>query len=393
MGKLKSRTVGDMVARLSAPAIVAAALFISNPTEIALQDISGLLSGADAGGPRWHTFLSAAAPGSIHQAEARFDLDPTVTGSIASSGVKAPGIGNVVVTPLKAEVAATPDEDRINRAEKTGRIVSVAPAAPPRDFSAGSVLERQSSLILQPAFDSQSLMAFAKPKIGGKEIKIATEFHKHRDPVKDAQVPVMLASLVTNTQADSLATAYAPAKPDFARVSPFRSLLKEPDSEKTGRFIPPVARNEHAWARTPLPPVVFTAREQKCLAEGIYFEARGEKVKGQAAVAQVILNRVRNPTFPDTICGVVYQNVTWHNRCQFSFACDGKKERIASPAHWQTAQEVAMAVTAGKIWIDEVGAATHYHAVYVHPRWAKTMQRKARIGLHVFYRTYGGGWS
>ena len=116
-------------------------------------------------------------------------------------------------------------------------------------------------------------------------------------------------------------------------------------------------------------------------------------MEGQAAVAQVILNRVRNPTFPNTICGVVYQNVTWRNRCQFSFACDGKKERITSPRHWKTAQDIAMAVTAGKIWLDDVGSATHYHAVYVRPRWARSMQRKTRIGLHIFYRTYGGGWS
>jgi spore germination cell wall hydrolase CwlJ-like protein len=76
----------------------------------------------------------------------------------------------------------------------------------------------------------------------------------------------------------------------------------------------------------------FPTKEQKCLAEGIYFEARGEKVEGQAAVAQVILNRVRNPTFPNTICGVVYQNDTWRNRCQFSFACDGIRDRINSLA-------------------------------------------------------------
>ena len=392
MGRTKSRTIRHLVARMSAPAVLAAAFFISNPTTIALQDISGLLIGEDAKQPRWNTFLTASGPGSIHQAEARFDIDPTVTGSIASTSIDTPGIGRVVVTPAKAEVADTPDEARINRAEKTGRIVSVAPAAPPRDFSAGSVLERQSRL-MQPAFDHESMMAFARPKIGGKEIQIATAFHKHSKPADDPQVPVMLASLVTNDQADSLATAYAPSEPDFARQSPFRSLLKEPEPEKQGRFIPPVPKNDHPWARSPLPPVVFTAKEQKCLAEGIYFEARGEKLEGQAAVAQVILNRVRNPTFPNTICGVVYQNVTWRNRCQFSFACDGKKERINSPSHWKTAQDIAMAVSAGKIWLDDVGSSTHYHAVYVRPRWARSMQRNTRIGLHIFYRTYGGGWS
>jgi spore germination cell wall hydrolase CwlJ-like protein len=110
-------------------------------------------------------------------------------------------------------------------------------------------------------------------------------------------------------------------------------------------------------------------------------------------VAQVILNRVRNPTFPNTICGVVYQNDNWRNRCQFSFACDGIRDRVRSQRHWKTAQDIALAVTAGKIWFDSVGSSTHYHAVYVRPRWARSMERQTRIGLHVFYRTYGGGWS
>ena len=124
---------------------------------------------------------------------------------------------------------------------------------------------------------------------------------------------------------------------------------------------------------------------------GHLFEARGENLKGQAAVAQVILNRVRNPTYPNTICGVVYQNKTWRNRCQFSFACDGARDRVRSPGHYRTAQDIAMAVTAGKIFIPEVGSATHYHATYVHPRWARTMEKMKKIGLHIFYRTRSGG--
>jgi spore germination cell wall hydrolase CwlJ-like protein len=357
-----------------------------------MQDISGMLTGVDTNESRWHTFLVDSAPGSIQKAEAVFGVDSVVTGSLASTGLDAPNIGRVVLTPAKSEVAATPDEERINRAEKTGRIVSVAPTAPPKGFSAGTVLQRQSSL-LRPVDGDGAPMTFAKPTIGGKEIEIATAFHEHAPRSADPQVPVMLASLVTNDKADILATAYAPSAPDFASQSPFRSLLKEPEDENAGRFIPPMSKGDHAWVATPLPAAVFSDREQKCLAQGIYFEARGESLEGQAAVAQVILNRVRNPAFPNTICGVVYQNDNWRNRCQFSFACDGKRDRVRSPRHWKTAQDIAMAVTAGKIWFDSVGSATHYHAVYVRPRWARTMERRARIGLHVFYRTYGGGWS
>ena len=143
---------------------------------------------------------------------------------------------------------------------------------------------------------------------------------------------------------------------------------------------------------TPLPASVFSKAEQKCLATAIYFEARGESVRGQAAVAQVVLNRVRNPSYPATICGVVYQNDNWRNRCQFSFACDGIRDRIASPSHYRMAEEIAMAVTAGKIFLPEVASSTHYYADYVSPRWGRTMQKMKKIGLHIFYRTYGGGW-
>jgi spore germination cell wall hydrolase CwlJ-like protein len=235
-------------------------------------------------------------------------------------------------------------------------------------------------------------MAFVDPDIKGKEVRIASAFYMKKDKKADPTLPRAIAELVNNDQPDILATAYAPQKPDYAKASPFASILRE-EEPAGGRFIPPVDAKDHPWARQPLPETVFSKREQQCLAAGIYFEARGESVKGQAAVAQVILNRVRNPTYPNTICGVVYQNEKWRNRCQFSFACDGIRDRVASPAHFKTAQEVAMATTAGKIWLPEVGSSTHYHATYVHPRWAGAMQRMKKIGQHIFYRTYGGGWN
>jgi spore germination cell wall hydrolase CwlJ-like protein len=145
--------------------------------------------------------------------------------------------------------------------------------------------------------------------------------------------------------------------------------------------------------QTPLPASVFSKPEQACLANAVYFEARSESLRGQAAVAQVVLNRVRNPAYPATVCGVVYQNSNWRNACQFSFACDGIKDRITEPSHYKTAQDVAMAVTAGKIFLPEVGSSTHYYANYVHPGWARSMHKMVKIGLHIFYRTYGGGWS
>ena len=214
-----------------------------------------------------------------------------------------------------------------------------------------------------------------------------------KKPVAKLPVPKILKNLVTNDNPDVMALAYAPAN---AKVdtSAFDSVLTEKHSQidRNGRFIPPIGRNDHAWAATPLPPEAFSAKEQKCLAEAVYFESRGESIKGQAAVAQVVLNRVRNPAYPNTICGVVYQNTNWINHCQFSFACDGRKHRVTEMAQWTVAQQVARAVSAGQIWFPEVGSATHYHAVYVRPRWARTMIKVDKIGLHIFYRTRYGGW-
>jgi spore germination cell wall hydrolase CwlJ-like protein len=153
------------------------------------------------------------------------------------------------------------------------------------------------------------------------------------------------------------------------------------------------APQDHSWASKPLPLSVYEPAQQKCLAEGIYFEARGESVEGQAAVAQVILNRVKAPVYPDTICGVVYQNKSWRNRCQFSFACDRVPDRIRNQKAWGVAQRVAAEVTSGKAWNPEIGSSTHYHATYVKPRWAGRMKRMDRIGRHIFYKTYRGGLS
>ncbi len=130
--------------------------------------------------------------------------------------------------------------------------------------------------------------------------------------------------------------------------------------------------------------------EQKCLAEAIYFEARSEPEEGQAAVAQVILNRVGSGLYPGSVCGVVFQNQQRHNACQFSFACDGKALRINEPEAWVTAVRVAREVTEGLSYVSDIGGATHYHAKYVRPLWASRLKRMDAIGHHVFYQLKEG---
>lgn len=131
-------------------------------------------------------------------------------------------------------------------------------------------------------------------------------------------------------------------------------------------------------------------RELRCLAEAVYFEARSEPEDGQAAVAQVVLNRVKSGLYPNSICGVVYQNRHRYLACQFTFACEGKSLRVTDAASWKSAVKVSRAVFEGQTYLPDVGAATHYHADYVRPYWAKRLKKMDVIGRHIFYKLRPG---
>jgi len=130
-----------------------------------------------------------------------------------------------------------------------------------------------------------------------------------------------------------------------------------------------------------------SSRELECLSEAVYYEARGETPSGQAAVAQVVLNRVRHPSFPKSICGVVFQGASTRG-CQFSFACDGSMRSPRERGAWNRAQKVAARALSGAV-MTEVGAATHFHTTGVAPGWGPRLLRVAQVGMHVFYR-FGG---
>jgi spore germination cell wall hydrolase CwlJ-like protein len=128
------------------------------------------------------------------------------------------------------------------------------------------------------------------------------------------------------------------------------------------------------------------ATSEKCLAEAIYFEARGEEVRGQMAVAQVILNRAFSGKYPTTVCGVVYQNAHRRLACQFTFACDRVPDVVREPDMWERAKAIAAEMLDGKLWLPEVGKATHYHAYWVRPGWVREMTKVHKLGVHTFYR-------
>lgn len=132
-------------------------------------------------------------------------------------------------------------------------------------------------------------------------------------------------------------------------------------------------------------PKVDGDAQWRCLAEAIYFEARDQSLAGQIAVAEVVLNRVDSPDYPDSICGVIQQGAHRPHACQFSFECDGRPERISERKAWTLAGKIAQLMLEGRPRT-LTAAATHYHTVSVSPKWARKLQKTKRSGDHVFYR-------
>lgn len=180
---------------------------------------------------------------------------------------------------------------------------------------------------------------------------------------------------------DSLPHDFRPAKPED-RIEPVETMIGNPSILDIERMS---LRGRSARAQQQEEERRQVA-EHRCMSRAIYFEARGESTLGQLAVANVILNRVENDAYPDTICGVVYQNEQRRNACQFSFACDGKSDEPRAGRYWDQAVRVATQAISGHRRIYAVEGATHYHADYVQPRWAGSMQYVKKIGRHIFYR-------
>ncbi|KQP31609.1 cell wall hydrolase [Methylobacterium sp. Leaf104] len=206
--------------------------------------------------------------------------------------------------------------------------------------------------------------------------------------VEDGATPAIpraeALSSTTPAPADATPIEIAAASLAFPDLSPRGT---QADGATPGAATPPdIARHRYADLIGPN----AMDREQRCLAEAVYFEARSESEEGQAAVAQVVLNRVKSGLYPGNVCGVVYQNRHRYMGCQFSFACEGKSLRVTDGPSWQTATRIASAVIEGRTYLSEVGGATHYHADYVKPGWSRRLKKMDVIGRHIFYQLKRG---
>lgn len=195
-----------------------------------------------------------------------------------------------------------------------------------------------------------------------------------------------------------------PAQEPLGRSEAMKAMLDAPFAPSSLRQLSP--REARDWnSQTPssvsqiAPAAAFVAlgrnpgdslRSLDCLTSAIYYEAGRESVEGQRAVAQVILNRVRHPAFPATVCGVVFQGSERKTGCQFTFTCDGALSRKPTPGGWLQARLVAEQALAGSVFLP-AGWATHYHADYVVPYWASSLAKIGQVGAHIFYTWKGAG--
>ncbi len=358
---------------------LAVGAFAASP--VAVQDIPALTGNLDEDTPRWMQFVSAR---DSHKFAKYFLLPEKKTSQ--RHAVNRTGKSDMLVTTLPSSVVAF--IQNAGKPKSSDRFVSQLPKMAFNGHYGGDVLAGLTDNNGQTDTSPLGLAARRAALAARKQIAQKTD------------KPEVLSIARQNEIA--LATAYAPAT-SKTNKAPFDALLSKPEVSITPSGKPSLSNKElasysesnpHWWYMRRLPDSVKNSRkEMRCLAEAIYFEARSEPRDGQIAVAQVVLNRLKNPAYPNTVCGVVYQNKGMKNACQFSFACDGIPERVTEAGPWARARKIAQQIVNGEVSIPAVDASTHYHATYVHPNWASTMQRKKRIGRHIFYKTYRGGWS
>jgi hypothetical protein len=285
--------------------------------------------------------------------------------------------------PAAAEaVAAAPQTFQLASIDRDASLAVAAPATVAPQDERNVAAEFAASLALGVGFapeEAEPAVLMARLYFGGEPMSETLETVQ---PWQDGEAP-KIETLMVSVDSDATTASIAPDpaprdRPSSAAASGETVASK---GEVTGEGYRPMSPAERLSLTATTRP-----KQEKCLAQGIYFESRGEPVRGQIAVAQVILNRAFSGHYPTSVCGVVYQNAHRYLACQFTFACDRHKDVVRDQAAWQRAMAVAQGTLDGKLWLPEVGKATHYHAYWVRPGWVRTMQKLHRIGVHTFYR-------
>ena len=415
-------------------------VFALMPNEIGYQDIASLLARQPGVAERWQKRVYAPAasiqlatysfgrpigtstPESAHYQLARLDNQGgDVTGSVSRNPV--------LQVPPRYQPSDFPQVDRTLKGDRllpqsaTPERGAPAESAPPLDDpassnrfvrgaktaaapSAGTSLdpELQAALSAPPLAQYDGSMPEVQPQDDPKAVPETIEPSHNGFNVKTASLFFGNASLggslsnIERWQPGEEPTIVLP-DPDMKVMA----SLPPPSEEavktiESGESIAPKGEvnADNQRAKTPAERLglfddKLRAKSEKCLAEAVYFEARGEAVRGQIAVAQVVLNRAFSGYYPTTVCGVVYQNKYRHFACQFTFACDNTRDVINEPDMWERAKKIAKAMLDGEVWLPEVGKSTHYHAYWVRPSWVNEMKKMYKFGVHTFYRPKAWG--
>jgi spore germination cell wall hydrolase CwlJ-like protein len=425
-------------------------IFALLPNEIGYQDIASLLASQGGVAERWQKRVFSAAA-SIQLATYSFarpigtSAPESATYRLAS--LKREGLTDLIARspilkppPPRYQASDFPIVDRTrkgdrlalprsapiaNAAPEEGAPAAIMPAAP--NMSVAGAKAAALAAAQPPKLDPELQEALNAPPLPQYDISLSLEARSLDDLTNKekahpaSQAPsqdddgfdIKIASLYFGSA--SLGVAYENLQrwqPGEEPLILSPDALPDPDMKVTAS-LPPAGEAgetesgesvapkgevnaENQLARTPAERLglfdeTSRAKAETCLAEAVYFEARGETVRGQIAVAQVVMNRAFSGYYPTTVCGVVYQSKYRHFACQFTFACDRASGVIREPEMWDRAQKIAKAMLDGLIWLPEVGKSTHYHAYYVHPSWVSEMKRMYRLGVHTFYRPKAWG--
>lgn len=413
------------------------------PSETGYQDIASLLARQPGVAERWQKRVFASAVSSIQVATFSFGRPVGTSAPRAATFLLASLDGQGVGAVPRNRLTQPPpryqasDFPKVNRTLKGDRLTIVtpetAPAAPrgatPQDPSTSNAPVTRAKTATathaaEPApLDPELAEALKAPPLPQYDISLSLEaqplddLKEHSEADDAAIVPqpsadgfsIKTASLYFGSsslgvESGSLERWQPGEEPTIVTPGPTAdpdmkvSVPPQQDSAKASETV--VGKGEvnaaDSKVKTPAERLGLLdektrAKQEKCLTDAIYFEARGEAVRGQMAVAQVVMNRVFSGYYPTTVCGVVYQNANRHLACQFTFACDGIRDVVKEPDMWDRARRIAKATLDGRLWLPEVGKSTHYHAYWVHPSWVHEMKKMYRTGVHTFYRPRAWG--
>jgi spore germination cell wall hydrolase CwlJ-like protein len=417
-------------------------IFALMPTEAGYQDIASLLARQPGVAERWQKRVFSAA-GAIQVATYSFGR-PIGTSIPQSANYRLASLDNQGIditgsVTRNAVAQAAPryqpaDFPKVDRTLKGDRLVvrgpeTAAPAsgAPAREDPSTSNISVRGAKTAAAPLDPELQAALRAPPLPQYDLALSLEAqplddtkaapHVSAIPIEPAPshdgFSVKTASLFFGSgslggsvesmerwQPGEEPTIVMPAAPDpdmkvMASLPPAPEL---PRKAETGESV--AAKGEvnadNQRAKTPAERLGLfdqkaRAKAEKCLAEAVYFESRGEAVRGQIAVAQVVMNRAFSGFYPTTVCGVVYQNKHRHYACQFTFACDNVADVVREPDMWDRAKKIAKAMLDGQLWLPEVGKSTHYHAYWVRPSWVHEMKKMYKFGVHTFYRPRAWG--